>query len=109
MRARNRNTGAAIIGTLERMTGRGEIVADSFKFDANGRLSADPEPFDWQGGTEIFYDEQSTAKDAQGRSIYLDDNGDECTIDDIEPMPEEGGAEEDAPPAPKVAMNEAGD
>lgn len=57
-------TGFAIIGTLERITG----VAHALDYDENG----DPE---YDGETTVWWDEQETAVDAKGRTIYVDEEG----------------------------------
>ncbi|BAR61917.1 hypothetical protein NK6_8770 [Bradyrhizobium diazoefficiens] len=82
-------TGSPILGTLERLTGRAEITG----IEDNG------EPV-YQGGTEIFYDDQVTATQ-DGKMIFLDENGAEWTFDQLTPADdseegdEEGDDEED--------------
>lgn len=62
-----------IVGTLERLTGRGEI-------SGFGDTFADVE---WQGSTEVFWDEQKTVQ-RDGKDIYLDEDGNEYTEDQLE-------------------------
>ncbi|WP_396604853.1 hypothetical protein ACFLEY_22285 [Bradyrhizobium sp. YCK136] len=78
-------TGSPILGTLERLTGRAEITG----------IEDDGEPV-YQGGTEIFYDDQVTATQ-DGKMIFLDENGAEWTFDQLTPADdsEEGDDEED--------------
>lgn len=78
-----KTTGALIIGTLENITGRAEI--GSVVPAAPG---VEPE-INWEGGTEIFWDGQMTARDDKGRKIYLDRDGNEYTIDALEVREEE--------------------
>ncbi len=63
--------GTQIIGTLEHLSGRAEIVADTFTVNPDGTVD-----FDWEGSTEIFYDDQGTVTQNDQR-IFLDENGDE--------------------------------
>lgn len=92
MQARNKHTGAAIVGTLELIQGRADIDADSFTFGPDGALM--PDGFEHAGYTEVFWEDQRTAENEKGQIIFLDDKGNECTADDIEPMPDE---DDDAP------------
>lgn len=61
--------GSQIIGTLERLAGRAEITADSFKRAAGGTIE-----HEWEGGTEIFYDDQRTVQ-RDGEDVYLAEDG----------------------------------
>lgn len=63
--------GSQIIGTLEKLSGRAEIVADTFERLPNGDLD-----FDWQGGMEIFYDDQETVV-VHGNRVFLAEDGTE--------------------------------
>lgn len=65
--------GSQIIGTLEQLSGRAEIAADSFSKDPgiDGGVQ-----FEWQGGTEIFYDDQETVVE-DGERIFLAEDGTE--------------------------------
>lgn len=47
--------GSPILGTLEKLSGRAEITDGSYKKNPDGTLD-----FDYQGGTEMFYDDQET-------------------------------------------------
>lgn len=69
-------TGAEILGTLERLTGRAEISG----IEDNG------EPV-YSGETEIFYDDQVT-ETKDGKMIFLDENGAEWTFDQLIPADE---------------------
>lgn len=71
-------TGALILGTLERLTGRAEI-------DGIDEETGEPS---YSGGTEIFYDDQETVmRDGPGdvyrRMVYLDEDGREWTFDQL--------------------------
>ncbi|TYO65469.1 hypothetical protein FXV83_16165 [Bradyrhizobium hipponense] len=76
-------TGSPILGTLEKLTGRAEIMG----IDDNG------EPV-YQGGTEIFYDDQVTAT-KDGKMIFLDENGAEWTFDQLQPVEAEDDEDEE--------------
>ena len=71
-------SGSLILGTLERLTGRSEISG----------IKDDGEPV-YSGGTEIFYDDQVTATDSEGKMIFLDEDGAEWTFDQLKPADEE--------------------
>lgn len=64
-------TGHEILGTLERLTGRAEIMG----IDPTG------EP-QYQGSTEIFYDDQETVM-RDGKIVFLDAQGGEWTFDQL--------------------------
>lgn len=74
-------TGSPIIGTLERLTARAEIIG----IDPSTGV---PE---YAGGTEIFYDDQTTVK-RDGKIVFLDADGEEWTFDQLVLDPEETGA-----------------
>ncbi|MGJ4953104.1 hypothetical protein [Bradyrhizobium sp. HKCCYLS20291] len=71
-------TGSPILGTLEKLTGRAEIMG----------IEEDGTPL-YQGGTEIFYDDQVTARTDDGKMIFLDENGAEWTFDQLKPADDE--------------------
>src|SRR5437667_8028836 len=68
MRARAR-TGRLIIGTLERLSGRADLVEVSFTRKEDGKLT-----YEYEGYTEVFWEEQRTAR-SNGRPIFLDEEG----------------------------------
>ncbi len=70
--------GSQIIGTLENLTGRAEIVADTFTKAEDGTLE-----FEWEGGTEVFWDDQRTIE-RDGEDIYLAEDGTEWKASEIE-------------------------
>jgi len=61
--------GKLIIGTLERLSGRGDIVEGSFTRNENGTLT-----FEYEGYTEVFWEEQKTVC-RNGKPIFLDEEG----------------------------------
>lgn len=76
--------GSQILGTLERLSGRAEVTANSYSKGEGGELL-----FDYDGGTEIFYDDQVTAEDERGKRLFLAEDGTEWPEDQIE-LREEG-------------------
>jgi hypothetical protein len=70
-------SGKRIRGTLEQVRG----VANVIGFDELPNGSIEPE---YEGGTDIWWDEQRTVKDEDGKTIYVDADGDEHTIDNLE-------------------------
>ncbi|MGA2107228.1 MAG: hypothetical protein ABSH25_06255 [Syntrophorhabdales bacterium] len=79
--------GLEIEGTLETLMGRANITfckPDVVALEQEGKLS-----FDWDGDTEIFWDEQKTVRDHKGRRIFLDSEGNQWTADQIELRDEE--------------------
>jgi hypothetical protein len=65
-------TGHEILGTLERLSGRAEIVGID-------PTTGEPE---YQGGTTIFYDDQETVW-RKGHRVFLDSDGGEWTFDQL--------------------------
>ena len=65
-------TGHEILGTLERLSGRAEIMGID-------PTTGEPE---YQGGTEIFYDDQETVT-LDGKIVFLDSQGGEWTFDQL--------------------------
>jgi hypothetical protein len=61
--------GRSIVGTLERLAGRANTVDGSFERDENGKLA-----FEYEGCTEIFWDEQKTVR-KHGAPVFLDEDG----------------------------------
>lgn len=78
MYARNRMTEAPILGPLEKLEGRSDIVADSFKRDSAGGLE-----FKHDGNTEVVWNSQRT-ETGDGHTVFLDENGNAVTADEIE-------------------------
>ncbi len=72
--------GLEITGTLEKLQGRGQITfcSPDEAEEHEGKLS-----FSWNGGTEIFWDEQKTAQGENGKRIFLDEDGNQWTEDEI--------------------------
>ena len=62
-------TGKLIIGTLERLSGRTDIVEGSITRNENGTLT-----FEYEGYTEVFWEEQRTVH-RNGKPIFLDEEG----------------------------------
>ena len=62
-------SGKLIVGTLERLSGRANIVERSFTRNENGTLT-----FEHEGYTEVFWEEQRTVY-RNGRPIFLDEEG----------------------------------
>lgn len=58
--------GVAIRGSFEVLTGRAEITIDKWN-------KGEPE---FEGDTEIFYDEQATVENEEGEGLFLDRDGD---------------------------------
>ncbi|MCY4634747.1 MAG: hypothetical protein OXG04_09640 [Acidobacteria bacterium] len=78
MHARNRRTGAAITGTLERIYGEARLLDDAFERADDGRITHQHE-----GGTKIFWD-SSEQVTTEGERIYLDENDEHVAESDIE-------------------------
>lgn len=75
--------GLEITGTLETITGRARITfhpQDEVDLgdEREGRLR-----FAWDGETEVFWDEQKTVANEKGQRIFLDEEGNQWTEDDI--------------------------
>ncbi len=72
-------TGSQIIGRLETVPCRTEIVADSFtKDEINGELQ-----FDWEGGSEMFWDDSHPILNEKGHDLFLAEDGSEWTAADL--------------------------
>jgi hypothetical protein len=81
--------GKLIAGTLERMCGRAKIVPGSAKQNEAGGIE-----FDYDGSTDIFWDEQHTVT-REGELVFLDEDGNDYLESELrlvpaESMPEEG-------------------
>ncbi len=93
-------TGTAITATLERLSGRAMIVPDSARKDELNGLD-----FDYDGTTEIFWDDQRTATRDDER-IFLDEEGCEFLESELRLVPAENAEAPEAaapggPAAPK--------
>ena len=77
-------TGSPILGTLERLSGRAEIVMDSYRREADGRIESD-----FGGGSEIFYDDQRTEQ-RDGEDLFLDEDGREWKESELVLSDQEG-------------------
>ena len=74
-------TGVEITGTKETVPGRAIIIGvRAPTLDQANWLGSNIE---WEGGTEIFWDEQKTVMQ-DGGPIYLDDNGKEYAWTEVE-------------------------
>lgn len=76
----SRVTGRRITGTLEKLLGTANICPDSFEFK-DGEIV----DFDHEGYTDVDWNSQETAKDANGNRIFVDEDGDEVDETDIVP------------------------
>lgn len=103
MQARNRRTGAAITGTLERLYGKCELIADAFERNDDGRITHENE-----GGTKMLWDSSEQVVD-DGERIYLDENDEEVAESDIELHDANGTPEPRTPPRPRPAANATDD
>jgi hypothetical protein len=94
-------TGSVITATLERLSGRAIIVSDSARKDELGGID-----FDYEGTTDIDWDNQRTATRDDER-IFLDEEGHEFLESELRLVPaENAGVPEasapDSPAAPKL-------
>ena len=85
MRARNRRTGKAIVGTLERVYGRSGLLADGFRRTDDGELKHE---YDGQG-IEILWDctEQNSAalrSSGDTTTVYIDADEEQVLESEIE-------------------------
>jgi hypothetical protein len=96
--------GTRIIGTLERLSGRAEIVPDSFRANPQGGFT-----FEYEGTTEVFWDGQETEVQ-DGERVFLDEEGNEFTENTLRLVPEDSMAEApvssstQSPAAPRVII-----
>ena len=74
--------GTRIVATLERLTGRALIEPDSARRNLEGSLK-----FDYEGTTEILWDEQRTVERG-GQRIFLDEEGGEYPENEVRLAPE---------------------
>lgn len=78
MHARSRKTGAPIVGTLERLDARCNLVPGGFGRDGKGRITHEHE-----GGTDFFYDTSEQVRTGD-ELVYLDEDGEQVAESDIE-------------------------
>ena len=97
MHARNRRTGSPIVGTLERLDARCNLVAGGFSRGNDGRITHEHE-----GGTDFFYDTSEQVR-VGDELMYLDEDGEQVAESDIELCSEDGTPEAAPPPRPKRA------
>ena len=96
--------GTRIIGTLERLSGRAEIVPDSFRANPQGGFT-----FEYEGTTEVFWDGQETEV-RDGERVFLDEEGNEFTENTLRLIPEDsideapGSPPKQSPAAPRVIV-----
>jgi len=79
-------TGVAILGTLETLSGRAEIADTEITRNPDGTFE-----FEYQGSTEVFWDDQRTVV-RNGQRIFLDENGAEWPEDQLELVEEDPNA-----------------
>jgi len=73
--------GKEISGTLETLRGRAGVIFHAEPIsgeEQEGHLC-----FSWDGGTDVFWDEQKTVTNEKGQRIFLDEEGNQWTEDDI--------------------------
>ena len=85
MFAVNKKTGAKIVGTAEALTGTAAIVGDSFHY-LKEEKGID---FDYDGHTEIDWNDQTTKTDKKGVRLFVDDEGKICRETDIKLVDED--------------------
>jgi len=96
--------GTRIIGTLEKLSGRAEIVLDSFRANPQGGFT-----FEYEGTTEVFWDGQETEV-WDGERVFLDEQGNEFTENTLRLVPEDsidealGSPPTQSPAAPRVII-----
>jgi hypothetical protein len=96
--------GTRIIGTLERLSGRAEIVQDSFRGTPQGGFT-----FEYEGTTEVFWDGQETEV-WDGERVFLDKEGNEFAEHTLRLVPEDsmdeapGSQSKESPAAPRVIV-----
>lgn len=69
--------GKPILGTLEKMEARADIVRGSWKRTRKGLV------FEHSGYTEVFWESQETAKNRRGKTLFLDEDGNEWPEDKL--------------------------
>ena len=94
--------GTRIIGTLERLRGRAEIIDGSVRADPTGGFK-----FEYEGTTHVFWDDQETVK-RDGERIFLDEEGTEFAENTLLLVPEDSIDETQASPEAIVLMKDGG-
>lgn len=72
-----KGTGIRITGTLEQVPGCALVLG------FNPVDGGEPEP-EWEGTTEMWWDDSETQKDEAGRKLYVGEDGEQYTIDQLE-------------------------
>jgi len=80
--------GTLIVATLERLSGRALIVPSSVRTEPAGGFS-----FDYEGTTDIFWDDQRTVTQDDER-VFLDEEGEEYLESELHLVPQEEEGEE---------------
>jgi hypothetical protein len=75
--------GTQIVATLERLSGRAQIVPGSVRPEPMGGFS-----FDYEGTTEIFWDDQRTVTQDDER-VFLDEDGAEYLETELRLVPQQ--------------------
>lgn len=78
MHARNPRTGAAVVRSLERLSGTAVIADDTFVRNPDGSLD-----YDYEGTTDVHWNGQLTVTRGKDR-VFIDDNGDEVLESELE-------------------------
>ncbi len=78
MYAINKETGASIEGTAETVPGKALTQRDSFERGKDGRIT-----WEYAGDTKVYWDGQETIE-REGKTVFVDENGDEITEDQVE-------------------------
>ena len=84
--------GTLIVATLERLSGRALIVPSSVRAEPTGGFS-----FDYEGTTDIFWDDQRTVTQDDER-VFLDEDGEEHLESELRLVPQQ--QEQELPPTP---------
>ena len=80
MHARNKKTGAMIVGTAERVEAPASVHVDRFETGAKGLA------FEHSGWTESHWDTARTVRDETRGTLFIDEDGDTVHEDEIEPV-----------------------
>jgi hypothetical protein len=81
--------GKLITGTLEQMIGRANIVRDSARKKLAGGIE-----FDYEGSTDIFWDEQHTVT-RNDEFVFLDEDGNDYLESELRLVPAESDPTEE--------------
>ena len=77
MKAINKITGSPIVGTADSVLATAWI--SNIARGPDGKIT-----FDNDGGSEVHWDSQETRTDENDLRIFVDEDGEECTENDIE-------------------------